>query len=128
MRRLFIPFGVLFLAAAFGASSLTVAQEQANKQTTSTLEGGKKVKVKPVYQTTCPVMGGKINKKYYFDYGGKRIYFCCPSCVGTVKADPEKYIKQLEDQGITLYKTPKKPSPKASGAAAGAEAKPGTPK
>jgi YHS domain-containing protein len=57
-------------------------------------------------QTTCPVMGGKINKSQYVDHDGKRIYMCCPGCAGKLKADPEKYIKQLEDAGVTLDTVP----------------------
>jgi len=53
-------------------------------------------------QTTCPVMGGKINKKQYADVEGKRIYVCCPGCIAKIKADPETYIKKLEDDGVTL--------------------------
>ena len=34
----------------------------------------------PAVQTTCPVMGGAINKDVYADYEGKRVYFCCPGC------------------------------------------------
>ena len=52
-------------------------------------------------QTTCPVMGGKINKKYYADYQGKRVYFCCPACIGTFKKDPAKYLKKLDAEGVT---------------------------
>jgi len=59
-------------------------------------------------QTTCPVMGGKINKAQYADVNGKRIYVCCPGCIGKIKADPDKYIKQLEAEGITLDKAGKK--------------------
>jgi len=59
-------------------------------------------------QTTCPVMGGAIDKKYYVDANGKRIYLCCSGCVAAVKADPDKFIKQLEAQGIVLEKTPAK--------------------
>ena len=44
-------------------------------------------------QKICPVMGGKIDKKVYTDYKGKRVYFCCPSCIATFKADPHKYMK-----------------------------------
>ena len=62
----------------------------------------------PKKQTTCPVMGGKINKTQYADVKGKRIYVCCPGCIGKIKADPDQYIKQLEDKGIVLDKTPKK--------------------
>ena len=57
-------------------------------------------------QTTCPIMGGDIDKNLYVDAEGKRIYVCCAGCIEKVKADPKKYITQLEDQGITLDKTP----------------------
>lgn len=57
-------------------------------------------------QTTCPVMGGGIKKGIYADHEGKRVYFCCSSCVGKFKTNPEKYIKQLEDKGVTLEKAP----------------------
>jgi len=59
----------------------------------------------PVSQTVCPVMGRKINKDLYVDADGKRIYVCCEGCIEKVKADPQKYIKLIEEQGITLYKT-----------------------
>ena len=32
-------------------------------------------------QFTCPVMGGPINKKLYYDYKGYRIYVCCQGCL-----------------------------------------------
>ena len=57
-------------------------------------------------QAKCPVMGYTINKKIYADYQGKRVYFCCGSCIGEFKKDPEKYIKKLEDQGVEIGKVP----------------------
>ena len=57
-------------------------------------------------QTVCPVLGGNIDKKVYVDYQGKRIYFCCPGCDAEFKKDPEKYLKKIEAQGITLEKCP----------------------
>lgn len=53
-------------------------------------------------QTTCPVMGGAIDKKVYTDYKGKRIYFCCPGCIATFKKDSEKYLKVLSDKGESV--------------------------
>jgi YHS domain-containing protein len=50
-------------------------------------------------QTTCPVMGGAINKSLYVDHDGKRIYVCCEACVGEVKKDPQKYINKLREMG-----------------------------
>ncbi|MEE9369218.1 MAG: hypothetical protein V3V05_10230 [Pontiella sp.] len=65
-------------------------------------------KVEPKKQTTYPVMGGKINKAQYADVQGKRIYVCCMGCIAKIKANPSKYIKQLEAEGIVLDKTPSK--------------------
>jgi YHS domain-containing protein len=53
-------------------------------------------------QTTCPVMGGAIDKKLYVDYQGKRIYMCCPGCKDAIAKDPEKYIKKLASMGQTV--------------------------
>jgi ubiquinone/menaquinone biosynthesis C-methylase UbiE/YHS domain-containing protein len=50
-------------------------------------------------QTTCPVMGNPIDTTQYVDYKGKRIYVCCAMCIASVKKDPEKYIKKLEEMG-----------------------------
>ena len=59
-------------------------------------------------QTTCPVMGGAVDKSNYVDVEGKRIYVCCGGCIAKIKADPKKYISQLESQGITVEDAPKK--------------------
>lgn len=58
-------------------------------------------------QTTCPIEGGKIDKSMYADSQGQRVYFCCTDCKAKFNADPAKYIKQMEDQGMVLEKTPK---------------------
>jgi len=46
-------------------------------------------------QTVCPVMGGAIDKDIFVEYQGKKVYFCCKSCLDTFKANPEKYISKL---------------------------------
>jgi YHS domain-containing protein len=46
-------------------------------------------------QTTCPVMGGAINKAVFIEYQGKKVYFCCPGCEDQFKEEPEKYIAKL---------------------------------
>jgi len=50
-------------------------------------------------QTTCPVMGGQINKQLYVDYKGQRVYFCCMACPPEFKKNPEKYLQKLKDMG-----------------------------
>ena len=62
------------------------------------------VKAKIIQQTTCPVMGGKVNRDLYVDHDGKRVYVCCKGCVETVKRNPGKWIKKLESEGVTVAK------------------------
>ncbi len=55
--------------------------------------------VAPVPQTTCPVMGGTVDKKVYVDHQGARVYFCCEMCKGTFKGDPQKYLDIIKANG-----------------------------
>jgi hypothetical protein len=57
-------------------------------------------------QIVCPVLGGQINKEIYADCPAARVYFCCPGCVGVFKNNPEKYLKKMEEQGVTPEKSP----------------------
>ena len=68
---------------------------------------GKGDEAKAGPQTTCPVMGDKINKEIYEDYKGKRVYFCCNDCPKSFKDNPEKFMKKMADEGVTLEDTPK---------------------
>ena len=65
-------------------------------------------------QSKCPVMGGEVNKSLYADVNGKRVYVCCKGCIGKIKAEPAKYIKQLESAGIELEKASTKKDTSAS--------------
>lgn len=60
----------------------------------------------PSPQTLCPVMGGKIDKKVFVDYKGKRVYFCCPGCDEAFFESPDRYIRTMEAKGVTLESTP----------------------
>ena len=55
--------------------------------------------MKMAEQTKCPVMGGPIDKQYYVEYKGKKVYFCCGGCDTTFLADPEKYLAKLPQFG-----------------------------
>jgi YHS domain-containing protein len=63
-------------------------------------------------QTTCPVLAGNVNKQVYADYKGKRIYFCCQGCDAEFKKNPDKYMKKLKEQGVTLEPSPAAPAKK----------------
>jgi YHS domain-containing protein len=61
---------------------------------------------KEANQVKCPVLSGPVNRNVYTDYKGKRIYFCCPPCVQEFKKDPEKFMKQFEEEGVVLEDAP----------------------
>jgi len=46
-------------------------------------------------QTTCPVMGGAVNKAIFIEYQGKKVYFCCNPCKDKFKEAPEQFIAKL---------------------------------
>jgi YHS domain-containing protein len=46
-------------------------------------------------QTTCPVMGGAIDKDIFVEYQGKKVSFCCKECVEKFKAHPDWYLAKL---------------------------------
>ncbi len=97
MKRKNIAMALLAAVVAIGTASYAAEKQAAPEQAQ-----GKK-------QTHCPVMNkNPINKKMYTDVKGYRIYVCCPGCIGKIKADPDKYIKQMEAKGIAIEKSPKK--------------------
>lgn len=51
-------------------------------------------------QTHCPVMGGEIDRAYYADYRGQRVYFCCPACKEPFLKEPEKYLEGMRAKGV----------------------------
>ncbi len=49
-----------------------------------------------VTNPTCPVMEGeKVDPTLFVEYRGKRVYFCCESCISDFEKDPERYIAKL---------------------------------
>ena len=93
MQKKYLAPVLLLTVLLFGTSAALTSAEGADK------------KGKP--QTVCPVMGDPINKKYFTDYKGNRIYFCCSSCPDDFNKDPEKYMKKIRESGVVLEKSPK---------------------
>jgi len=51
-------------------------------------------------QTKCPIKNEPIDKATYVDYQGQRVYFCCSSCAGKFRKDPEAVFAKLAKDGI----------------------------
>jgi YHS domain-containing protein len=49
-------------------------------------------------QTACPVMGGDPSTKFFRDYNGRRVLFCCAGCPPMFDKEPEKYLAKLAEQ------------------------------
>lgn len=48
----------------------------------------------------CPVMGNKVDPEVpTIEYEGKAYGFCCPGCDDKFRNDPEKYSKNLSEDG-----------------------------
>ena len=68
---------------------------------------GKGSAAEPKKQTHCPVMQRyEIDNSLYIDIKGYRIYTCCKGCINQIRANPDKYIKRLEDRGVMIEKAP----------------------
>ncbi|MCF8242903.1 MAG: hypothetical protein K9J16_16105 [Melioribacteraceae bacterium] len=57
-------------------------------------------KEKKTWNAFCPVRGGEVDPEApTVEYDGKLIGFCCPGCDGKFSADPEKFMKNLSEDG-----------------------------
>jgi hypothetical protein len=94
----------LILAAvvtvSLGAVTTAMGCDSCGCSTGAKAEGAaeaEKPELKP--QTTCPVMGGKINRDAFVDVKGQRVYVCCSGCIAPIKADPDKYLAKIAANG-----------------------------
>ncbi len=60
----------------------------------------------PRLQTECPVMGGPINRQFYHDHDGLRIYVCCPPCLDEVRERAADIIEEQRKQGVVFESIP----------------------
>jgi len=53
-----------------------------------------------IWNKVCPVKGEEIDAEApTVEYNGKLIGFCCPGCDSKFQKDPEKYMKNLNEDG-----------------------------
>ena len=65
----------------------------------------------PYPLTTCIVsgeeLGGDMGEPVVMVYEGREIKFCCNACVKQFKADPQKFIKKLDEAAAKAPTTQK---------------------
>ena len=98
-------FTTLFFVLFVFTIQCTIAQKQDSTKT----KGHKKEQVKTttkkadskkIWNKVCPVMGNAVNPNApTVQYKGKTIGFCCAGCDKTFQKDPDKYMKNLSEDG-----------------------------
>ncbi len=86
---------LLVLAAILPAIVMVFGCKKKTEAESPTPAEAPEVQAKSIEQTTCPVMGGAIDTKYFAEYQGKKVYFCCPACIPTFEKEPQKYLDKL---------------------------------
>ncbi|MCR4416376.1 MAG: YHS domain-containing protein [Ignavibacteria bacterium] len=108
-----IKFGFIILLAVLIFYNIPFAQEKENKKAKT--ETKKEIKselkqvqpsvAKKIWNEVCPVMGEPVDPEVQtVEYNGKVIGFCCKSCIKKFKKDPEKYLKNLSEDGKKFIK------------------------
>ncbi|MDZ7624674.1 MAG: YHS domain-containing protein [Ignavibacteriaceae bacterium] len=95
---------------------LSFAQENPNEQTEATQQDSLVKTEVPedssssieasdltIWNKVCPVMGNKVDVDGpTVEYHGKLYGFCCPGCDAKFEKNPEKYSKNLSEDGTRL--------------------------
>jgi YHS domain-containing protein len=94
-------------------SSLIIAQEKPQEQKLETKQDSLTETVEladsnsvvgsselQIWNKVCPVMGNKVDVEGpTVEYNGKLYAFCCPGCDAKFEKNPEKYSKNLSEDG-----------------------------
>jgi YHS domain-containing protein len=106
MKDILFLVMILFLGA--GLSLNTFAQEKSNdeKKEVKTEQTSDEAAVEEgkVFNTICPVSHEEADPEITFEYKGKLYATCCNNCMKKLKADPEKYISKLSEDGKSIVK------------------------
>lgn len=81
------------------------AQEKVKKETKVIKElKDTTIQESHVLNTICPVSTEEADPKITHVVDGKTYAVCCKSCLKKFKADPQKYISKLSDDGKSIKK------------------------
>ena len=100
MKKSLVLFAVV--AIAIGTITAFATDKKASAASDSTTAPAATATVAKKVQTLCPECGNQIQKKFYAESDGKRVYCCSSFCADKVKKDVANVIKKLESAGITL--------------------------
>lgn len=94
---------VFILSFVIAINAVNFAQEKPvddKKKSETKTEIQKEKTDKEPWNKVCPVKGNPVEKDSpTVEYNGKVYAFCCPGCDTKFAKDPEKYIKNLSEDG-----------------------------
>jgi YHS domain-containing protein len=108
LKRKMIAGLILALVFSFFTVSNAQSEESVKEKNKPEMQQGeqnhKKVNddkaLEKPWNEVCPVRGGKVQKETALvEYTDKQYGFCCPGCDSKFKKDPEKYSKNLSEDG-----------------------------
>lgn len=103
---------LLFAAITINAQDKPkIGKQETKKECAGNCCGSEKVKTSEakIWNKFCPVKGGEIDTETAtVEYEGKAIGFCCPGCDDKFSKNPEKYLKNLSEDGQEFIKEVKK--------------------
>lgn len=90
MNRFFLSLFTILLVVSF---SLSAQDDKKGTQETK----DKKVEVaSQTLNTICPVSKEEADSKIVAEYKGQKVALCCKTCLKKFQKNPEKYIKNLD--------------------------------
>ena len=96
---LLVIVGLTAIITVNGCKKKEPSPANSNLQSMEKVAGDTMNSAANIEQTTCPVMGGAVDKDIYVEHKGKKVYFCCKACVEEFEKSPEKYISKLPQFG-----------------------------
>lgn len=100
MRKFLFAAFILYIGVNFSYAQEKPKDENKEKKVEqqTVVEDGKPI------NTICPVSMEEADQEITFTYEGKTYAVCCNNCLKKLKADPERYISRLDEDGNPIKK------------------------
>jgi YHS domain-containing protein len=102
VKRIFLLTFFLIVGTGFSFNSLAQEKTKDDKKDNATVE--QKANSDQVFNIVCPVSHEEADPEITYTYKGVTYALCCKKCLAKFKADPEKYIARLSDDGKSIKK------------------------
>ena len=106
LNKIFIIASIFIIVSSFITAQENPVNENQETQLDTIINGQQQVDTTAatpeleIWNKVCPVMGNKVDPDGpTVEYNGKLYGFCCPGCDAKFEKNPEKYSKNLSEDG-----------------------------